>query len=404
MRPLTTKLATALVALATCAGATSCSSNKHVATSDSPSAPGVSAVSSSGVSVSPSVSSPSSVPLSATPTPSPSPTTKPDDANPPVPAGFRPASVTFVSTQTGFVLGTASCASGTCTTLVTTTDGGLHWSLVATLPQRITGDEPPVNKVRFANPRDGWLFGAELWATHDGGHSWKRIDASDPATEVEASGGMAYALIGPRVLRAPVGSDTWSPVSSLSVDTGSGSISLHGKAVWIVTGGTSSHLIQSADGTTWHDLGNPCASTGTNWNLAGAAPVATSSIYLLCIGDAGAGSQSKKVLYSSDAGAHVTATTADPPRGGDAAGIAAATTSVVAVAARSGASEVYRSSNAGASWQVPLQHGDGGIGYFDLGFTTATQGVAVYGQPGSGAPSQLLMTHDAGATWAGVAF
>lgn len=403
MRPLSTNLAIALIALATCASATACNSDKPAAAGISASTPPVSAVSSSAM---PSLAAPSPSPSSASPaaTGSLSATTKPDDENLPVPASFSPASVTFVSPQIGFVLGVASCAGGTCTTLVTTADGGAHWSWVATLPPRLTGDQAAVSKVRFANPHDGWIFGAELWATHDGGHSWKRIDASDPATDVEASGGMAYALIGSSVARTPVGSDAWAPVSTLSVDTGSGSIALHGKAAWIVSGGSPSHLVQSADGATWHDLGNPCAAAGANWNLAGAAPVSTSSIYLLCTGDAGAGSQSKKVLYSSDGGVHVSSTPADPPRGGDATGIAAASTSVVAVGARSGASQVYRSSNAGAAWQTPLEKGDGGVGYFDLGFTTATQGVVVYGQPGSGVPSQLLMSHDAGATWAKVAF
>ena len=87
-------------------------------------------------------------------------------------------------------------------------------------------------------------------------------------------------------------------------------------------------------------------------------------------------------------------TAADPPRGGIASGIAAASDAVIAIPASSGASEVYRSGDAGKTWQTPLQQGDGGVGYFDVGFTTATQGVAVYGQAWrTGTPaSELLMT------------
>lgn len=403
MTPRSTHRVMAAAVLASCVSAASCSSHGRAATQNSPSASGVSAGSPSALSSAPVASSVSDLP-SPSKVASSSVTAKPDDETRPVPADFAPASVTFVSTQTGFVLGTARCSTDTCTTLVTTADGGAHWSLVATVPPRMTGDQPAVSKVRFANSRDGWIFGAELWSTHDGGHSWRRVDASDPATDVEASGGMAYALIGANISSTPVGSDAWSAAPNVSVDTGSGSIALHGKTAWVVTGGMPSHLLESANGAAWHDLGNPCAAEGSQWNLTGAAPVYTSSIYLLCIGDAGAGSQSKKVLFSTDGGVHATATAIDPPRGGDANGIAAADSKVVAVAARSGASEVYRSGNAGATWQTPLQKGDGGVGYFDLGFTTSTQGVVVYGQPGPGQPSQLLMTHDAGATWSAVRF
>jgi photosystem II stability/assembly factor-like uncharacterized protein len=119
-----------------------------------------------------------------------------------------------------------------------------------------------------------------------------------------------------------------------------------------------------------------------------------------------AGSQDKKVLFSSNGGQSATPTAADPPRSGDAGGIAAASTQVVAVSALSGASWVYRSGDGGHTWPAVLQQGDGGFGYWDLGFTTSTQGVVIYGRPGMGAgtPTKLLMTRDAGASWAAVTF
>ena len=112
------------------------------------------------------------------------------------------------------------------------------------------------------------------------------------------------------------------------------------------------------------------------------------------------------MLFSTDAGAHATPAKSDAPRGGDtdAGDFAAASVSVVAIAARSGASWVYRSADGGNSWQTPLHVGDGGAGYFDLGFTTSAQGVVVYGQPAGPVSSKLLMTRDAGATWVPVGF
>ena len=32
-----------------------------------------------------------------------------------------------------------------------------------------------VSQVRFYNTSDGWAFGPQLWATHNGGQSWQQI-------------------------------------------------------------------------------------------------------------------------------------------------------------------------------------------------------------------------------------
>ena len=65
--------------------------------------------------------------------------------------------------------------------------------------------------------------------------------------------------------------------------------------------------------------------------------------------------------------------------------------------------------DAGASWRIVNQQDDGGAGWADLGFTTATDGVVVYGPADSdgnatGRPGQLFLTSDAGASWYQVRF
>src|SRR5450759_5231023 len=75
--------------------------------------------------------------VAVAPSPTPSATSVSPDA---IPADFQPLSVTFVSADMGWVLGSASCGSNTCPVVVRTLDGGRTWqrsaatdtSLVAT--------------------------------------------------------------------------------------------------------------------------------------------------------------------------------------------------------------------------------------------------------------------------------
>jgi photosystem II stability/assembly factor-like uncharacterized protein len=327
-----------------------------------------------------------------------------------------------VSATQGFVLGAQACTgascgqgciSGSCATLATSIDAGKTWTNVGIVPAALTN---AITKVRFATASDGWAFGPQLWSTHDGGHTWSQITMAGPVSDVEASGGVAYALVascgtppciqGDRLLKTTVSTDGWTAISGPALPDGGGSVSPHGNVVWVVVnGGGSSTFDMITGGNSWHRLANPCTSAGTDLSLVGVAPVSASAMFLLCAGNPGAGSEDKVVLFSSDGGAHAAATSAAPSRGGIATGIAAASTAVVAVPAASGASFVYRSADGGHTWGTPLTQGDGGVGYYDVGFTTSTQGVAVYGNPAVGnAATSLLMTYDAGATWKPVTF
>ena len=94
---------------------------------------------------------------------------------------------------------------------------------------------------------------------------------------------------------------------------------------------------------------------------------------------------------------------------GDAGTLAATTTGRLAIATESAASWLFYSPDAGASWRIAGTWDDGGSGWADLGFTTATDGVVVHGPADSDGntarrPGQLLLTGDAGATWYRVSF
>ena len=79
------------------------------------------------------------------------------------------------------------------------------------------------------------------------------------------------------------------------------------------------------------------------------------------------------------------------------------------VAADSGASMLYHSADGGARWSTVYDQGDGGLDFNDLGFTTAADGVVVYGPAVSddnaeSRPGWLLLTSNGGASWQPVSF
>src|SRR5580658_1981320 len=125
---------------------------------------------------------------SASISPSPSPTapgttagTQPQGG--PVPAGFAATSVTFVSPDEAFVLGTAPCADAPCTSIVRTLDRGASWAGLPAPAEPVGQPGLAVGTVvwgvRFANPQHGFVFGDGLWETTDGAQQWTR--AATPA-------------------------------------------------------------------------------------------------------------------------------------------------------------------------------------------------------------------------------
>jgi hypothetical protein len=125
-------------------------------------------------------------------------------------------------------------------------------------------------------------------------------------------------------------------------------------------------------------------------------------------GDAPGQTGSYRPSVSDDDGAHWTLA-GQPSPDGDAGTLAAATPGQLAIATESAASWLFYSGTAGASWRIVNQQDDGGAGWADLGFTTATDGVVVHGPADSDGnagqrPGQLMLTDDAGASWYQVRF
>jgi hypothetical protein len=117
----------------------------------------------------------------------------------PVPPNFQPTSVTAVSAQTMFVIGQAGtpgqCATQYCTSVARTQDEGGSWQ---GLPAPLTGapdGASGVGQIRFLEGINGWAFGPELWATHNGGETWTRISThGQRVIDVETVGKRAFAI------------------------------------------------------------------------------------------------------------------------------------------------------------------------------------------------------------------
>ena len=96
-----------------------------------------------------------------------------------LPPNFQPYSVTWDSLNTGWIIGPAGTSGqcdnpnpDICTSVARTDDGGRTWH---GLPAPDTGspDGGPdgVGGIRFLDGTNGWAFGPELWATHNGGET-----------------------------------------------------------------------------------------------------------------------------------------------------------------------------------------------------------------------------------------
>jgi len=327
----------------------------------------------------------------------------------PVPRGFRVASVTFVSANDGWVLGTTrTCAHAPCTSVLRTTNGGRSWVGIPAPKYKLarSGMSAGLQRLRFANAVDGYAYGSQLWVTHNGGSSWHRVrQVSGYITDLEASAGVVYAASTvtrsgkQEIYSSPAGRDSWKPVKGLPEAPGTGGlgdITLHGKAGWVILGGG---LWETRNGSHWTKAPFACP---PHYGIAGVGAYSTEQITLLCVGNPGAGSTAKLLFASSDGGVRFTRA-GRPPRGGDGGLLAEPSPKHVFVASASGATFIYASTDGGRHWRTVKKLDDGGLGWNDFGFTTATQGVAVEGTPAFGT-THLWLTRNAGRSWQAVKF
>ncbi|MGP7996219.1 MAG: hypothetical protein ACLPKI_02605 [Streptosporangiaceae bacterium] len=361
-------------------------------------------------------------------TPQPTPDAAPTAVAPPAaPPDFAATSVTFVGTATGYVLGQAGTpghcgppSAYICTSIAGTSDGGRTWhgvsAPVAGAPQGPSG----VSQVRFYNTSDGWAFGPQLWATHNGGRTWTRIGTGGQrVTALETAGQRVFAVwaqctgrgadwaagcTGQALREAAPGSNQWAPVPGAT-----SSFSLRGtaSAAALVLTGSRGYLLPPngwllsgpvGTGGGWQPVTGqaaPClpGAAQADGQPAGALLAATTSsgLVLVCPGAVSGGTQ-PKIVYTSGNGGQTWRKAGAAPAAGTATSVAGTVSGTIVLASTAGI-EVSR--DGGAAWTAG-QGSRPAAGFSYVGMTTPDQGVAVPADP---LVHAVWFSYDGGATW-----
>jgi hypothetical protein len=365
----------------------------------------------------------------------------------PVPANFQPTSVTFIGLHTGWVIGQAGtpghCATQYCTSVARTDDAGQTWqggpAPLAGPADGATG----VSQIRFLNLADGWAFGPELFATHDGGQTWTPVSTDGlRVTDLETVGDRAFALFascagtGPdfaaqctsyTLYSSSAAASDWTPVgaatSGLSEGAGAGQngASQNGAgqngagqngagqdgAASIVLTGTRGYLLAPnrmlyagpVDGSApWQAVASvPCGTGPAQADglpagaLLGAANA--TSLVLACTPPAGSGGLQSKLIYSSADGGASWQQIATAPAAGVATSVTASLSGTVVLGTDQGLDVLAAG---GSSWQQAAVTAAAAGGFSYVGMTSDSQGVAVPADPTAGA---VWFTFDGGKSW-----
>ena len=339
----------------------------------------------------------------------------------PVPPNFQPTSVTFIGQNTGWVIGQAGtpghCATQYCTSMARTGDAGKTW---AGSPAPVTGPADGatgVSQVRFLDRSDGWAYGPQLFATHDGGRTWSQVVTNGlRVTDLETVGDRAFALFASctgtgaafaagctsyTLYSSPAASDDWTPV-------GSATSGLTGSAASLVLTGTRGYLLAPdgmlysgpVDGSApWPQVkaipcpvGTPLANGQPTGALLAAA--SAGNLVLVCASSSVPGAQQAKHVFTSADGGLAWQNAVAAPDLGLATSVAAAPGGTKVLATTRGIDVQPAGST---SWQAATLNGPAPAGGFGFaGMTTDAQGVALPANPAAGT---VWFTFDGGETW-----
>ena len=338
----------------------------------------------------------------------------------PVPPNFQPTSVTAVSAQTMFVIGQAGtpgqCATQYCTSVARTQDEGGSW---AGLPAPLTGapdGATGVGQIRFLDGINGWAFGPELWATHNGGETWTRIGTHGQrvidvetvgkrafAIEADCTGtGQAYAVqcTNFTLYSTPATGNDWTPVGASTTNVnkqgafGSAALVLTGTRGYLLAPNGTLYAGPVTGTAPWKEAGRiPCA-------VGLAAPDGTPTgavLGALSAQDLILSCETKVIYQSADGGASWQPTATGPtgtPTAATANSIAASQTESVILATSQGIQVLPAGTS---TWRAATLNGTApAAGFSFVGMTTPTRGIAL---PADAQDGTVWFTTDGGLSW-----
>jgi photosystem II stability/assembly factor-like uncharacterized protein len=298
--------------------------------------------------------------------------------------------LSFTDPLHGYALG-ARCDAKTCRPVLRRTDdGGYVWRVApgpaVTWPANSDYDTT-FTGVTFADDRNGWVFGPDLLATHDGGLHWKALGIR--TLDVVARDGYAWAVgeecavqfCTTEVSRSPVGSDTFRGSGTAGRDATFAAVD--GQHAYLVESAITAtrvprassapRLLATADGgNTWTERTNPCPK-------AMSRAVAASSfadVWVVCIDAVGGSQQQHPIAHSTDGGRHWT--TVDPDTNGVIDTFAAVGPRLVFRAESGLIGGVKVSRDGGRIWRQMPDEGDPQGRLHAFGILDGTHGYALY--------------------------
>lgn len=326
------------------------------------------------------------------------------------------ASTSFTSPEHGWVLGAVPCHQGRCTVVVQTATAGRSWTRVHGPAVPLAGSSAPgVNRVHFADDRNGWVFAPQLQVTHDGGRTWTRLAVPGGGRQVAAltsGGGVVYAVVSSCVVgdptrcpkpaavwRSPVAANHWTRVPIALSAQDQPALSASGRTAYVVLvdpSVTAEPVFRATTdgGAHWSPRPSPCdAATGERLKVDA---VTATRVALLCSTDTQPGIYTKRVFVSADTARTTTrrgtAPAVDQPQG------LAVSGQVIAIDGVGGASVIQRSPDGGRSWRTAYAAPPAGMN--DLTLDGATGAVVRGTAELPGGVGQLLLSHDTGRHWA----
>lgn len=356
-----------------------------------------------------------------------------------VPAGFRANSITWLSPERGWVLGSVPCASPDsgapptpgCAEVIGTTNGGKTWSLTGKVGTYLVQQGQPttnyVSEIRFANSKVGWAFGPGLFRTTNGGRSWKKIALPKGGKQVvslAASSSGGYLAMTPCANGSGAGDCNQKGYTFWRTATLTGAwkriplktalpanrfdngvdVAASGKTVYALWSATNNigtifndKLYASTNGVSFSARPDPCVGLA----LTQAVPTSKSRVDILCANAIGGGQTSKAVYRSTDTGKKDTSAGA-PPGPGDTPQLAASPSGNLAVSAAFAASYIFVNDTGKTSWSQPVNEADGGAGWNDIVYVSDHEAWVVYDpaqDPCSCAVGEVFVTRDSGQHW-----